>query len=77
MVVNSVHGQGIDRPAEGVRVEALAPDGQIEAISLAAHSGFSLALQWHPEWQFEKNAFSRALFGAFGEASRRYAGNSR
>ena len=36
VVVNSVHGQGIDRPADGVHVEALAPDGQIEAISLAA-----------------------------------------
>jgi gamma-glutamyl-gamma-aminobutyrate hydrolase PuuD len=27
-------------------------------------------VQWHPEWQFESNAFSRALFAAFGEASR-------
>ena len=66
--MNSVHGQGIDRPADGVRVEALAPDGQIEAISLAAHAGFSLALQWHPEWRASEDATSQKIFAAFGAA---------
>jgi putative glutamine amidotransferase len=32
-------------------------------------------LQWHPEWQFEKNPFSRALFAAFGAAARRASGS--
>ena len=34
IMVNSLHGQGIDRPAPGLLVEAVAPDGQIEAVSL-------------------------------------------
>lgn len=72
VVVNSVHGQGIDRPADGVRVEAMAPDGQIEAISLAAHAGFSLALQWHPEWRASEDATSQKIFAAFGEACRKW-----
>jgi len=31
-MVNSLHHQGIDRLAPGLRCEALAPDGQIEAV---------------------------------------------
>ena len=34
IMVNSLHGQGIDRPAPDLIVEAVAPDGQIEAVSL-------------------------------------------
>ena len=48
--VDSVHGQGIDRLAEGLRVEALAPDGLVEAFSVADAPGFSLCVQWHPEF---------------------------
>ena len=32
--VNSLHGQGIDRLAPALRVEAEAPDGAIEAVSM-------------------------------------------
>src|SRR6266481_10027930 len=32
IMVNSLHGQGIDRPAPNLLVEAVAPDGQIEAV---------------------------------------------
>ena len=39
----------------------------------AALTGFALAVQWHPEWQFAGNSFSRALFAAFGEATRQRA----
>ena len=31
---------------------------------------FALAVQWHPEWQVMKNAFSQALFAEFGRAAR-------
>jgi putative glutamine amidotransferase len=31
---------------------------------------FAVAVQWHPEWQVMSNPFSRALFAAFGSASR-------
>jgi putative glutamine amidotransferase len=68
--VNSLHAQGIDRPAAGLRVEATAPDGQIEAVSGDGTPGFCLGLQWHPEWKVRDNAFSMAIFTAFGNAAR-------
>jgi putative glutamine amidotransferase len=75
--VNSLHSQGVDRLGADLAVEARAPDGVIEAFRVADSPGFALALQWHPEWQFAKNAFSRALFAAFGSASRQRAAASR
>ncbi len=68
--VNSLHGQGIDRLASPLRVEATAPDGQIEAVSLLDPRGFLLGLQWHPEWRWAGNAASRAIWSAFGDALR-------
>jgi putative glutamine amidotransferase len=70
IMVNSVHGQGIDRLALGLRAEAHASDGQIEAITIDAHPGFNLALQWHPEWRAAENEHSVNLFAAFGDACR-------
>jgi putative glutamine amidotransferase len=70
LMVNSVHGQGIDRLANGLRAEAHAPDGQIEAFSIASHRGFALALQWHPEWRAWENESSQQIFAAFGTACR-------
>ena len=54
-------------------VEARAPDGVIEAFRVRDAPRFALAVQWHPEWQVMSNPFSRALFAAFGEASRERA----
>jgi len=70
--VNSVHGQGVKRLADGLRVEATAPDGLVEAFSLPDAPGFNLCLQWHPEWLAERNPVSRRLFEAFGAAVRQY-----
>ncbi len=72
MMVNSVHGQGIDKLAEGLQVEAVADDGLVEAYSVATAPGFTLAMQWHPEWQITSNPHSMKLFGAFGAACRDY-----
>lgn len=72
--VNSLHGQGVRELAPGLRVEARAPDGLVEAFSVPAAPAFALAVQWHPEWQVMGNEFSRALFAAFGAAARRRAG---
>jgi putative glutamine amidotransferase len=69
--VNSLHSQGIDRLAPGLRVEAVAPDGQVEAVSLPSAKGFLFAVQWHPEWAWSENPISRAIYGAFGDALRR------
>lgn len=67
--VNSLHGQGIDRLAPGLTVEAVADDGTIEAVSVDAAKGFALALQWHPEWGVLDNPVSRRLFAAFRDAA--------
>ena len=68
--VNSLHGQGIDRLAPGLAVEATAPDGTIEAVSMPAAPAFVLAVQWHPEWRAAEIEQHRRLFAAFGEACR-------
>ena len=70
--VNSVHGQGAHRLADGLRIEALAPDGLVEAFSVEAAAGFNLCVQWHPEWQAAANPVSTRLFKAFGAACEAY-----
>jgi len=70
--VNSVHGQGANRLAAGLRIEALAPDGLVEAFSVPAARGFNLAVQWHPEWQAADNPVSMRLLRAFGQACNAY-----
>jgi putative glutamine amidotransferase len=67
VMVNSLHSQGIDRPALRLRVEAVAPDGQIEAVSLPG-ARFVVGVQWHPEYKVMGNPFSIALFSTFAEA---------
>ena len=72
--VNSIHGQGLDRLGQGLRVEALAPDGLVEAVSVdQAGAGFALGVQWHPEWQVTSNPHYLAIFQAFGDACRKRA----
>ncbi len=68
--VNSLHGQAIDRLAPGLRVEARAPDGTVEAVHISAHAGFALGVQWHPEWRVLENPASTVIFRAFGDACR-------
>lgn len=70
VMVNSLHGQGVARLAEGVTVEAIADDGLIEAFRVDEAQGFNLAVQWHPEWRATENEFSMAIFKAFGNACR-------
>jgi putative glutamine amidotransferase len=70
LAVNSLHNQGIANLAPGLRVEATAPDGTIEAVTVPGAAGFALGVQWHPEYDFETDAASRAIFEAFGAAAR-------
>jgi putative glutamine amidotransferase len=70
LMVNSLHSQGVDRLGPGLAIEARAPDGLIEAFHLPSAPSFAVAVQWHPEWKVMSNPFSRALFAAFGSASR-------
>jgi putative glutamine amidotransferase len=71
--VNSLHNQGIDQLGDPLAVEARAPDGVVEAFRVRAARRFAVAVQWHPEWKVMSNPFSRALFAAFGQASRERA----
>lgn len=70
--VNSVHGQGVNRLAPGLRVEARAPDGLVEAFSVQHAPAFNLCVQWHPEWRASTNPVSMRLLKAFGEACQSY-----
>ena len=72
LMVNSLHGQGINRLGAGLVAEAFAPDGLVEAFGIAAHPSFGFAVQWHPEWNMLNNPDSLALFAAFGDACRAY-----
>lgn len=66
--VNSLHNQGIATLARGLVTEAVAGDGTIEAVRVAHAPGFAVGVQWHPEYDFETDPASQAIFRAFGEA---------
>jgi putative glutamine amidotransferase len=70
MMVNSLHGQGVDRLGEGLVVEAVSSDGVVEGLRYNDDTQFIVGVQWHAEWQPEKHALSAALYTAFGEAAR-------
>jgi putative glutamine amidotransferase len=46
-----------------LRKEATAPDGAIEAISMAKPKEFLLGVQWHPEWRHWEDPIA-AMFAA-------------
>lgn len=71
--VNSLHRQAIAQTAPRLQVEAAAPDGTIEAVSVIDAKAFAVGVQWHPEYWAETDAPSRHLFTAFGDAVRAYA----
>lgn len=68
--VNSLHDQGIEQLGMGLVVQATAPDGLIEAVSVSGARAFALGVQWHPEWKHASDLLSTAIFRAFGNACR-------
>ncbi|ESQ83112.1 hypothetical protein AEAC466_14715 [Asticcacaulis sp. AC466] len=68
--VNSVHYQGVDRLGEGLSVEAVAPDGLIEAFSANISGSQVLGVQWHPEWHTDTQPESQTWFRMMGQALR-------
>lgn len=68
--VNSVHYQGIGQLADGLNVEARAPDGLVEAYSARPNGAPLLAVQWHPEWGTENDPDSQTYFHLLGKALR-------
>lgn len=75
VMVNSLHGQGLDRVAEPLVIEARAEDGTIEAVSMPSAAGFVMGVQWHPEYAPLTDPHSRRLFAAFRDAARTFATN--
>jgi putative glutamine amidotransferase len=70
--VNSVHRQAIDRLAPNLAVEAIAPDGTIEAVSVTTAKAFAVGVQWHPEYWAKSDAPSARILEAFGDAVRQH-----
>jgi putative glutamine amidotransferase len=69
--VISVHFQGADKLGAGLKVEATAPDGVVEAVSAEVNGAPVLAVQWHPEWKIHENPQSQTFFKLLGRALRR------
>ena len=58
-------------------IDGHAPDGTPEAIYIEGAPGFSLSVQWHPEWNACGDPVSRPLFEAFGQAAYAWAEGER
>ena len=72
-MVNSLHRQAVAKLAPGLNLEASAPDGIIEAVSVKGAKAFAIGTQWHPEYKAASNPDSVKLFKAFGDAVRLHA----
>ncbi|MEM6303520.1 MAG: gamma-glutamyl-gamma-aminobutyrate hydrolase family protein [Pseudomonadota bacterium] len=70
---NTLHGQGIKEAGPRVVIDGYADDGTPEAIYIDGAPGFTLSVQWHPEWNAERDPVSRKLFAAFGDAVREWS----
>ncbi|WP_170753022.1 gamma-glutamyl-gamma-aminobutyrate hydrolase family protein [Ruegeria lacuscaerulensis] len=77
VMTNTLHGQGIKTVGHRVVVDGHAPDGTPEAIYIKDAPGFTLSVQWHPEWDAENDPVSRPLFKAFGEAVHAWSAGSK
>ncbi|MGB0660047.1 MAG: gamma-glutamyl-gamma-aminobutyrate hydrolase family protein [Mangrovicoccus sp.] len=73
VLTNTLHGQGIKEPAERVVIDGWAEDETPEAIYVKDAPGFALGVQWHPEWNAQKDPVSFKLFSAFGSAVAAFA----
>ncbi|TFY99518.1 gamma-glutamyl-gamma-aminobutyrate hydrolase family protein [Ramlibacter rhizophilus] len=69
-MVNSLHGQGIERLGTGLVAEAFAPDGLVEGVRHEDSRAFAVGVQWHPEWRHAITPFYARSFEAFARACR-------
>jgi putative glutamine amidotransferase len=67
LMVNSLHHQAVNKPGQGVVISGRAEDGVAELLELPG-SRFVLAVQYHPEEIYMKDATSARLFKAFVQA---------
>ncbi|MBR9763469.1 MAG: gamma-glutamyl-gamma-aminobutyrate hydrolase family protein [Rhodobacteraceae bacterium] len=73
VMTNTLHGQGVVAPGKRFDIDGHAPDGTPEAAYVDGASGFTLAVQWHPEYNAANDPVSRPLFEGLGEAARAWA----
>jgi putative glutamine amidotransferase len=67
MQVNSAHHQAVKDVADGVVIDARAPDGVVEGIE-DPRKRFCLGVQWHPEYAIDPG--DAKIFAALIEAAR-------
>lgn len=73
IAVNSSHHQSAEIVGDGLRVTARCPEDQvIEAIEGTQPGHYVVAVQWHPERGYERDAVSANLFRAFVRAAREW-----
>ena len=70
VMTNTLHGQAVLHPGGRFVIDGTAPDGTPEAAYVKDAPGFTLSVQWHPEFNAACDPVSRPLFEAFGEAAR-------
>lgn len=73
VMTNTLHGQGIKDAGPRVVIDGYADDGTPEAIYIKDAPGFTLSVQWHPEYNAGDDPVSRPLFEHFGNAVRNWA----
>ncbi len=70
VLTNTLHGQGIKTAGQRIVIDGWAEDGTPEALFVRDAPGFTLSVQWHPEYNAAQDPVSRPLFEAFGAAAR-------
>lgn len=68
VTTNTLHGQGVLTPGPGFEIDGWAEDGTFEAAYVKDAPGYTLSVQWHPEYRAADDPVSRPLFESFGEA---------
>lgn len=73
VMTNTLHGQGIKDTGRGIVIDGWAPDGTPEALYVDGAAGYTLSVQWHPEWNAANDPVSRPLFQSFGQAVQEFS----
>lgn len=73
VMTNTLHGQGVVTPGKRFVIDGYAPDGTPEAGYVDGAPGYTLSVQWHPEYNAAIDPVSRPLFEGLGEAARAWA----
>ncbi|MFD0980758.1 gamma-glutamyl-gamma-aminobutyrate hydrolase family protein [Tropicimonas aquimaris] len=77
VMTNTLHGQGVKVPGKRIVIDGTAADGTAEALYVEGAPGFTMSVQWHPEYRASRDPVSRPLFEAFGKAVADWAAGRR